>query len=120
MPLAICSGLRSLRMTGNLRALSHWAMPAPITPEPITAVCVIGLYSTLDGARAGGSGSEETDVTEPFRWAAVVLGAAIGVAFPNSVATISAVPSGLELAGHGFPTLKLWAILACPSGTNSG
>src|SRR6266705_685835 len=107
----------SLRMTGNLRALSHGAMPAPITPEPMTAVWVTGLGLTAGGGCASGNGAEETDVTDPFRCASRVVGAAAGVASPNSVGVISAVPSGVELVGHRFPTLKCWAILACPSGT---
>ena len=34
-------------MTGKFRALSHCAMPAPITPAPMTAVCATGFVSNL-------------------------------------------------------------------------
>ncbi len=37
-PWASCSGPMSRSKTSLPRAANHWAMPAPITPEPITAV----------------------------------------------------------------------------------
>jgi len=52
------------------------------------------------------------------RWVGVWKGAQVPKGRPRGPAE-SAVPSGLKLLRAWFPTLKRWAIVACPFGTNT-
>src|SRR5438552_1816657 len=46
IPFATCSALMSRKITGRPRELSHCAMPAPITPAPMTAARPIGFAAS--------------------------------------------------------------------------